>query len=120
MASTTTTVPGAGPVVGSRSFLSKLRDGDEIARLITFVFAASVVLLTLLLVYELWQGSELARHKFGFRFLFTRVWDPLANEFGALPFSISLARCPLFTARWSPPRWPYSSQCPWGSARRFF
>jgi phosphate transport system permease protein len=86
MASTTTTVPGAGPIAGSRPFLSRLREGDEIARLITFIFAAAVVLLTLLLVFELWQGSELARHKFGLRFLFTRVWDPLADQFGALPF----------------------------------
>jgi phosphate transport system permease protein len=86
MASTTTTVHGAGPVAGSRSFLSKLREGDEIARLITFLFAASVVLITVLLVYVLWQESALARHKFGFHFLFTRVWDPILDEFGALPF----------------------------------
>ena len=58
MATTTTTVPSAGPVSGSRSFVSRLRDGDEIARLITFLFAGSVVLITLLLVYELWQGSS--------------------------------------------------------------
>jgi phosphate transport system permease protein len=86
MASTTTTVHGASPIPGSRSFLSRLRDGDEIARLITFVFAAAVVLLTVSLVYELWQESALARHKFGLHFLFTRVWDPLMDEFGALPF----------------------------------
>ena len=30
MATSTTTVHGAGPLVGSRSFLSKLREGDEI------------------------------------------------------------------------------------------
>jgi phosphate transport system permease protein len=85
VATTTTTVPSAGPVAGSRSFLS-LRDGDEIARLITFLFAASVVLVTLLLVFELWQGSVLARHKFGLNFFFTRVWDPIFEQFGALPF----------------------------------
>jgi phosphate transport system permease protein len=72
--------------VGSRSFLSRLREGDEIARLGTFLFAASVVLITLLLVFELWQGSILARHKFGFHFFFTRVWDPIFDQFGALPF----------------------------------
>jgi phosphate transport system permease protein len=72
--------------VGSRTFLSRLRDGDEIARLITFLFAASVVLVTLLLVFELWQGSVLPRHKFGFNFLLTRVWDPIFDQFGALPF----------------------------------
>jgi phosphate transport system permease protein len=86
MASTTTTVHGAGPLAGSRSFLSRLRDGDEIARLITFLFAASVVLITLFLVFELWQGSVLPRHKFGFRFLATSVWDPISDQFGALPF----------------------------------
>jgi phosphate transport system permease protein len=86
MATTSTTVPSAGPVVGSRSFLSRLRDGDEIARLITLLFAASVVLITLLIVYELWQGSVLPRHKFGFAFLRTSVWDPNFDNFGALPF----------------------------------
>ncbi len=86
MATTTTTVPSASPVAGSRSFLSRLREGDEIARMITFLFAASVVLVTLLLVFELWQGSVLARHKFGFSFFRTSVWDPIFDQFGALPF----------------------------------
>jgi phosphate transport system permease protein len=86
VATTTTTVPSAGPVAGSRSFLSRLRDGDEIARLITFLFAASVVLVTLLLVFELWQGSVLPRHKFGFNFFRTSIWDPIFEQFGALPF----------------------------------
>jgi phosphate transport system permease protein len=82
----TTTVPSAGPISGSRSFLTRLRDGDEIARLITFLFAASVVLVTVLLVFELWQESVLPRHKFGLHFFVTRVWDPIAEQFGALPF----------------------------------
>jgi phosphate transport system permease protein len=86
MAATTTTVHGASPIAGSRSFLSRLRDGDEIARVVTFVFAGMVVVLTLLLVFELWVGSSLARHKFGFGFLFSRVWDPILDNFGALPF----------------------------------
>jgi phosphate transport system permease protein len=54
--------------------------------MITFLFAASVVLLSLLLVFELWQGSVLPRHKFGLAFFRTSVWDPVAGEFGALPF----------------------------------
>jgi phosphate transport system permease protein len=86
VATTTTTVPSAGPVAGSRSFLSRMREGDEIARLITFLFAASVVLVTLLLVFELWRGSVLPRHKFGFNFFRTSVWDPIFDQFGALPF----------------------------------
>lgn len=87
MSTSTTTLPSAGaPSVGSRPFLSRLRDGDEIARLITFVFAASVVIITALLVFELWQGSSLSRHKFGLAFFVTRVWDPVFDQFGALPF----------------------------------
>ena len=73
-------------MVASRSFFAKLRDGDEIARAVTFVFAASVVLITVLLVYELWISSVLPRHQFGFSFFVTRVWDPIAEQFGALPF----------------------------------
>jgi len=86
LATTTTTVPSAGPAAGARSFLSRLREGDEIARLITFLFAASVILVTLLLVFELWRGSVLPRHKFGFAFFRTSVWDPVFDQFGALPF----------------------------------
>jgi phosphate transport system permease protein len=73
-------------VAGSRSFISKLREGDEIARLITFLFAASVVLITFMLVYELWINSALPRHKFGLHFFVTQVWDPVMDQFGALPF----------------------------------
>ena len=82
----TTTVPSASPISGSRSFLNRLRDGDEIARLITFLFAGSVVLVTVLLVFQLWRESVLPRHKFGLHFFVTRVWDPIAEQFGALPF----------------------------------
>ena len=86
MTATTTTVPAAGPLSASRSFLDKLREGDEIARVVTFLFASSVVLVTILLVFELWHGSLLPRHKFGLGFFFTSVWDPNADDFGALPF----------------------------------
>lgn len=73
-------------MAGSRSFLSRLRDGDEIAKLITFLFAATVVLITVLLVYQLWINSVLPRQKFGLHFFVTRVWDPVTDQYGALPF----------------------------------
>ena len=79
-------MPSAGPVAGSRSFLSRLWEGDEIARLITFVFAASVVLVSILLVVELWHDSVLARHRFGLSFFRTSIWNPIEGDFGALPF----------------------------------
>ena len=86
MATTSTTLKGASPIAGSRSFLAKLREGDEIARLLTFLFAATVVLITILLVWELWINSALPRHKFGLHFFVTETWDPIIDEFGALPF----------------------------------
>jgi phosphate transport system permease protein len=86
VATNSTTLKGASPIAGSRSFLAKLREGDEIARLLTFVFAATVVLITVLVVWELWINSTLPRHKFGFHFFITETWDPIVDDFGALPF----------------------------------
>jgi len=86
VATSTTALKDAGPVTGSRSFFAKLRDGDEIARLITLLFATTVVLITAALVWELWVNSALPRQKFGFHFFATSVWDPIVDQFGALPF----------------------------------
>ena len=76
----------AGPPTGPRTFLSRLREGDEIARLVTLLFAAAVVLITVAIVYQLWVDSALSRHKFGWKFFFSDVWDPVFDQFGALPF----------------------------------
>lgn len=86
MATTATTLKNAGPLPGSRSFFAKLRNGDEIARLVTMLFAATVVVITVALVWELWVNSALPRQKFGFHFFVTSVWDPIMDQFGALPF----------------------------------
>ncbi len=50
------------------------------------LFAASVFVVTVYLVYELWIHSAPSRAKFGFSFLWRTTWDPVANDFGALPF----------------------------------
>jgi phosphate transport system permease protein len=34
----------------------------------------------------LWINSILPRHKFGLHFFVTQVWDPILDEYGALPF----------------------------------
>jgi phosphate transport system permease protein len=86
MTSTATTAEGAGLPWGPRSWVRRLRSGDEIAHLITFLFAGSIIFITAWLVFELWVNSSLPRHKFGFDFFVTRVWDPIAGQFGALPF----------------------------------
>lgn len=87
MASASIPVPQDGPPAArARTFLRRLSTGDQVAHLITLIFAASILLITTLLVYELWVNSALSRHKFGWDFLFTRVWDPVFEQFGALPF----------------------------------
>ena len=68
------------------SLLARLRKGDEIAYLVTVASALSIILITGLLVQHLWVDSALARHAFGWRFLYTSAWDPVQNQFGALPF----------------------------------
>src|ERR1700722_16308494 len=81
-----TAVIAAPPQPAARNFVKRLRDGDKAAHLITLIFAASVLLVTVFLVYELWMHSAASRAKFGFGFLFTKTWDPNAEKFGALPF----------------------------------
>src|SRR5258708_4554954 len=86
MATVPTTVDAAGLSWGPRALLRRLRSGDEVARLITLIFALVVVLLTVLLIYQLWVNSAEARHRFGLSFLWNTTWDPVANRFGALTF----------------------------------
>jgi phosphate transport system permease protein len=70
----------------ARVFLRRLRNGDEAAHLLTLIFAASIFLVTALIVYELYSNSVLSRQKFGWDFLWTRTWDPVFEKFGALTF----------------------------------
>jgi len=86
MASASNAIPRAAPPWTPRAFVRRLRSGDEIAHLITLAFAASILLITSVIVYELWINSTLARQKFGWHFFFTTTWDPVFGDFGALPF----------------------------------
>ena len=69
-----------------RTLAKRLIDGDQVAYLVTFIFASAIVLITALLFIELYRSSALTREKFGWNFLTGRIWDPVALEFGALPF----------------------------------
>lgn len=73
----------AAPAQARRAF--KL-DGDRVSHLVTLIFAASVFVVTVFLVYELWIHSAASRQKFGLSFLWDTTWDPVAVKFGALPF----------------------------------
>ena len=76
----------APPQSRARKYVAQLLKGDKIAHLVTMIFAASVFLVTIWLVYELWIHSAPSRAKFGFGFLTSASWDPVAVKFGALPF----------------------------------
>src|SRR6266699_6447434 len=69
-----------------RALLRRMRGADQIAHLITLIAAASLLLITVLLVYQLWVLSAEARTKFGWNFFVTKTWDPVAGDFGALTF----------------------------------
>lgn len=81
-----TAVATAPPQSRQRKLVQFWRDGDQIAHAVTFLFAASVFLVTVFLVYELWIHSGASRSKFGFSFLTGKTWDPVSEQFGALPF----------------------------------
>jgi len=85
-ASTFTPSPRPALTGRARVFLLRLRSGDEVAHLITLIFASAILLITVLLAFELYRNSALSREKFGWHFLTTRTWDPVFEDFGALPF----------------------------------
>ncbi|HUY14716.1 MAG TPA: phosphate ABC transporter permease subunit PstC, partial [Terriglobia bacterium] len=60
--------------------------GDSAAHSVTLLAGAGIFVLVGVLLVELWLNSRLARHQFGWNFLVTSVWDPIAQHFGALPF----------------------------------
>ena len=86
MPSSTTIAADAGAPRRARKLARRLQRGDQIAHVITFIFAAAIFIITALLFYELYTGALLTRQKFGWNFLSGTTWDPVALEFGALPF----------------------------------
>lgn len=60
--------------------------GDRVFKWLTLLMALSVFLLIVLIGYELAHGSRLALKKFGWSFLGSSEWDPVSEQFGALPF----------------------------------
>jgi len=50
------------------------------------IVALSVLLITAIIALELYLHSHLSIEKFGWAFLSRSTWDPVMEEFGALPF----------------------------------
>ncbi len=62
------------------------RFGDRAFEWLTLAMAMSVVALVFLVGWQLARGSSLAIQRFGWNFLSSSTWDPVAEQFGALPF----------------------------------
>jgi phosphate transport system permease protein len=63
-----------------------MRKQDLGFRLATGAFALIVVTIVAAIGFELTRQSMLSLRKFGFAFWRTETWDPVAGQFGALPF----------------------------------
>ncbi len=80
------TSPATVPQSSEGSLFKRLRAGDPIAHTLTGMAASTILAITILLVYNLWIGSDLPRDMFGWGFVTGSSWDPVAEKFGALPF----------------------------------
>ena len=60
--------------------------GDLIFENTTRLFAFLLLVLVVLMVYEMSAKSMPSIHKFGWAFIKNKTWDPVHDEYGALPF----------------------------------
>jgi phosphate transport system permease protein len=81
MATTVTAVPHR-----PRTFIDRLRGGDEVAYVLCWFFAALLVAFTAGILISLWIKADPARSKFGFGFLASSLWNPVTDQYGAWPF----------------------------------
>lgn len=74
---------------GVLGFLKGLRRGhttDTIFAGVTLLFGLSIVVIMGGIIYELWLQSSVARQEFGWGVLTSSVYNPGAEEYGALSF----------------------------------
>lgn len=76
------TVEAAGTRIRKRGFYGS----DLSFQLGTGIFAVVLLLVVVAIAVVLTSESMLSIEKFGFAFWRTEIWDPVAGEFGALPF----------------------------------
>jgi len=82
MAMAVSSVPGAV----ARQMSPPSRFGDKAFEWLTATMALAVGILVVLVGWQLASESIAPIHKFGFHFLTTSTWDPVSEQFGALPF----------------------------------
>jgi phosphate transport system permease protein len=72
----------AAPLAAS---LERANHGDRVFKGVLTLAAVTVPILLGFLVYELWDGAKLAIARYGFDFVVSSTWDPVAERFGAMP-----------------------------------
>src|SRR5437762_2279872 len=60
--------------------------GDRLFRNTTLLFALCILAIAAAIAWQLFKNSSLSRHAFGWSFLTKQIWDPVAENYGALPF----------------------------------
>jgi len=83
MTASTETAPTAAAAPAAS--LERANHGDRVFKALLTLAAVAVPTLLAFLVFELWDGARLAIARFGFDFVTTSAWDPVAERFGALP-----------------------------------
>ncbi|HWF04984.1 MAG TPA: phosphate ABC transporter permease subunit PstC [Candidatus Angelobacter sp.] len=59
---------------------------DRVFKGLVISCALAIMVVVGLIIFELVSQSRLSMSKFGFNFLVKQIWDPVAEDFGALPF----------------------------------
>ncbi len=77
---------GTGTQVQSLITAGDSQRADAVFFYAMLACAVSVLALVGLIVYELLTKSSLSWHAFGLKFFFRSEWDPVNDQFGALPF----------------------------------
>jgi phosphate transport system permease protein len=74
------------PIQAAMAKSSASQFGDRAFKWLTLLMALSIFALIALIGWELFQGSRPALQKFGWHFLASGEWDPVNDNYGALPF----------------------------------
>ncbi|MFL6275224.1 MAG: phosphate ABC transporter permease subunit PstC [Blastocatellia bacterium] len=71
------------------------RWADSLFKLTTLMFALVVAGLVVIIIVNMVMNAQLSFEKFGFDFITRSIWDPVHEEFGALPFIYGTAMSSL-------------------------
>ncbi len=81
--------PDSGSLASGPRRLSSVRRGqaaDRVFQIAVLACALAIAAIVALILLELVLPSRLAMHTLGWKFFPSQAWDPVAGDFGALPF----------------------------------